>query len=138
MDNLYWNHPTLEIHTTETLLVERAWGTCHQWKQERCFKSVSSSFRASDGGDDGFGRLFSWKLFREWLASKDVRWGEAAWRIGVLDKVSDVITNSATRAARRAPHDTFLTTAQKHTTNFTSDEGIHPLSCSSKTTWIAT
>ena len=42
---------------------------------------------------------------REWLASKNVRMDpqprEAAWRIGVLDKVLDVIKNTATRAARR-------------------------------------
>ena len=28
---------------------------------------------------------------------------EAAWRIGILDKVLDVLKNAATRAARRAP-----------------------------------
>ena len=31
---------------------------------------------------------------------------EAAWRIGILDKVLDVLKNAATRAARRAPEDT--------------------------------
>ena len=36
----------------------------------------------------------------------DPQAGEAAWRIGVLDNVLDVITNSATRAARRAPQST--------------------------------
>ena len=50
------------------------------------------------------------RLFREWLASKNVRWdpqpAEAAWRIGILDKVLDVLKNAATRAARRAPEDT--------------------------------
>ena len=30
---------------------------------------------------------------------------EAAWRIGILDKVLDVLKNAATRAARRAPED---------------------------------
>ena len=53
---------------------------------------------------------FREKPFREWLASKSVRWdpllGEAAWRTGVLDKVLDATNNYATRAARRAPHDT--------------------------------
>ena len=50
------------------------------------------------------------RLFRERLASKNVRWdpqpAEAAWRIGILDKVLDVLKNAATRAARRAPEDT--------------------------------
>ena len=44
---------------------------------------------------------FLGKKFREWLASKNVRWDpqpdEAAWRIGVLDKVLDVIKKSTTR-----------------------------------------
>ena len=48
--------------------------------------------------------------FREWLASKNVRWdpqpAEAAWRIGILDKKLDVLKNAATRAAMRAPEDT--------------------------------
>ena len=39
-----------------------------------------------------------------------MRWdpqpAEAAWRIGILDKVLDVLKNAATRAARRAPEDT--------------------------------
>ena len=38
-----------------------------------------------------------------------VRWdpqtAEAAWRIGILDKVLDVLKNAATRAARRALED---------------------------------
>ena len=42
--------------------------------------------------------------------SKNVKWdpqpAEAAWRIGILDKVLDVLKNAATRAARRAPEDT--------------------------------
>ena len=53
---------------------------------------------------------FRERLFREWLASKNVRWdpqpAEAAWRIGTLDKALDVLKNAATRAARRAPEDT--------------------------------
>ena len=53
---------------------------------------------------------FRERLFREWLASKNVRWdpqpAEAAWRIGILDKVLDVLKNAATRAVRRAPEDT--------------------------------
>ena len=53
---------------------------------------------------------FSLELFRARLAPKSLRWDpqrrEAAWRSGVLDKVLDVIQKSATRAARRAPHDT--------------------------------
>ena len=52
---------------------------------------------------------FGEELFREWLASKKVRWnpqlGEAVWRVGVLVTVLDV-EKYATRAARRAPHDT--------------------------------
>ena len=50
---------------------------------------------------------FRERLFREWLASKNVKWdpqpAEAAWRMGILDKVLDVLKNAATRAARRAP-----------------------------------
>ena len=53
---------------------------------------------------------FRERLFRERLASKNVKWdpqpAEAAWRIGILDKVPDVLKNAATRAARRAPEDT--------------------------------
>ena len=53
---------------------------------------------------------FRERLFREWLASKNVKWdpqpAEAARRIGILDKVLDVLKNAATRAARRAPEDT--------------------------------
>ena len=53
---------------------------------------------------------FRERLFREWLASKNVKWdpqpAEAAWRIGILDKVLDVLKNAATRAARRAAEDT--------------------------------
>ena len=53
---------------------------------------------------------FRKRLLREWLASKNVKWdpqpAEAAWRIGILDKVLDVLKNAATRAARRAPEDT--------------------------------
>ena len=49
-------------------------------------------------------------MFRERLASKNAKWdlqpAEAAWRIGILDKVLDVLKNAATRAARRAPEDT--------------------------------
>ena len=52
---------------------------------------------------------FRERLFREWLASKNVKWdpqpAEAAWRIGILDKVLDVLKSAATHAVRRAPED---------------------------------
>ena len=52
---------------------------------------------------------FRERLFREWLASKNVMWdpqpAEAAWRTGILDKVLDVLKNAATRAAKRPPED---------------------------------
>ena len=53
---------------------------------------------------------FRERLFRERLASKNVKWdpqpAEAACRIGILDKVLDVLKNAATRAAKRTPEDT--------------------------------
>ena len=41
-----------------------------------------------------------------WPPRTDPQPGQAVWRTGVLDKVLDVVKKSATRAARRAPHDT--------------------------------
>ena len=48
---------------------------------------------------------FSSKAFKEQLAAMDVTFlpepGEAAWRIGILDKTLDTLKESATKAARR-------------------------------------
>ena len=49
----------------------------------------------------------------------DPQSGEAAWRIGVLDRVLHVIISSATQAARLAPHDT------SSENNFDSCAGAH-------------
>ena len=74
------------------------------------------------------------------VASKNVRWDpqreEAAWRIGVLDKVLDV-----TETLPRELHDghlmtrgvrTFWTVVQKHTTKSTDEEVTHHFNCSSE------
>ena len=67
--------------------------------------------------------------FSEWLASKNVGWdplpGEAAWRIGVRDKVH--AAHLKTLHVR-----TSSTGLNKHIINFTGDEGTHHFSCSSK------
>ena len=128
MDNYYWKHPLKEVHVKGTLLVDvssraaviRIWRTAprqellgnvsaseaRQMLQESWFKFYG---RPETVMTDPKG-CFRERLFREWLASKNVRWdpqpAEAAWRIGILDKVLDVLKNAATRAARRAPEDT--------------------------------
>ena len=128
MDNFYWKHPLKEVHVKGTLLVDassraaviRIWRTAsrqellgnvsaseaRQMLQESWFKFYG---RPETVMTDPEG-CFRERLFREWLASKNVRWdpqpAEAAWRIGILDKVLDVLKNAATRAARRAPEDT--------------------------------
>ena len=128
MDNFYWKHPLKEVHVKGTLLVDassraaviRIWRTAsrqellgnvsaseaRQMLQESWFKFYG---RPETVMTDPEG-CFRERLFREWLASKNVRWdpqpAEAAWRIGILDKVFDVLKNAATRAARRAPEDT--------------------------------
>ena len=128
MDNFYWKHTLKEVHVKGTLLVDassrvaviRIWRTAsrqellgnvsaseaRQMLQESWFKFYA---RPETVMTDPEG-CFRERLFREWLASKNVRWdpqpAEAAWRIGILDKVLDVLKNAATRAARRAPEDT--------------------------------
>ena len=84
---------------------------CQRRKQDKCYKNRGSSFtdvqKTVMTDPEG---CFRERLFREWLASKNVKWdpqpAEAAWRIGNLDKVLDVLKKAATRAARRAPEDT--------------------------------
>ena len=124
----YWKHPTKEVHVKGTLLVDassraavvRTWRTAprqellghvsaseaRQMLQESWFKCNG---RPETVMTDPEG-CFRERLFREWLASKNVKRdpqpAEAAWRIGILDKVLDVLKNAATRAARRAPEDT--------------------------------
>ena len=77
-----------------------------QMLQESWFKFYGRPERAMTDPEG----CFRERLFREWPASKNVRWdpqpAEAACRIGILDKVLDVLNNAATRAARRAPEDT--------------------------------
>ena len=128
MDSFYWKHPLKEVHVKGTLLVDassraaviRIWRTAprqellgnvsaseaRQMLQESWFKFYG---RPETVMTDPEG-CFRERLFREWLASKNVKWdpqpAEAAWRIGILDKVLDVLKNAATRAARRAPEDT--------------------------------
>ena len=128
MDNFYWKHPLKEVHVKGTLLVDassraaviRIWRTAprqellgnvsateaRQMLQESWFKFYG---RPETVMTDPEG-CFRERLFREWLASKNVKWdplpAEAAWRIGILDEVLDVLRNAATRAARRAPEDT--------------------------------
>ena len=128
MDNFYWKHPLKEVHVKGTLFVDASsraavipiWRTAprqellgnvsaseaRQMLQESWFKFYG---RPETVMTDPEG-CFRERLFREWLASKNVKWdpqpAEAAWRIGILDKVLDVLNNAATRAARRAPEDT--------------------------------
>ena len=128
MDNFYWKHPLKEVHVKGTLLVAassraaviRIWRTAlrqellgnvsaseaRQMLQESWFKFYP---RPETVMTDPEG-CFRERLFREWLASKNVKWdpqpAEAAWRVGILDKVLDVLKNAATRAIRRAPEDT--------------------------------
>ena len=128
MDNFYWKHPTKEVHVKGTLLVDassraavvRIWRTAP--RQELLGKVSASEARQmlQESWCKFYGRpetvmtdpegCFRERLFREWLASKILKWdpqpAEAAWRIGIVDKVLDVLKNAATRAARRAPEDT--------------------------------
>ena len=124
----YWKHPLKEVHVKGTLLVDassraaviRIWRTA---PRQELLGNVSASEARQMLHESWFkfyGRpetvmtdpegCFRERLFREWLASKNVKWdpqpAEAAWRIGILDKVLDVLKNAATRAARRAPEDT--------------------------------
>ena len=116
MDRFSWKHTTKEVHVKGTLLVDassraaviRIWRTAP--RQEHLGNVSASEARRPESVMTDPEGCFSERLFREWLASKNVRWdpqpAEAAWRIGILDKVLDVLKNAATRAARRAPEDT--------------------------------
>ena len=63
--------------------------------QESCFKFYGRPERVMTDPEG----CFRERLFREWLASKNVRWdprpAEAAWRIEILDKVLHVLKNAA-------------------------------------------
>ena len=157
MDNFYWKHTLKEVHVKGTLLVDassrvaviRIWRTAsrqellgnvsaseaRQMLQESWFKFYG---RPKTVMTDPEG-CFRERLFREWLASKNVRWdpqpAEAAWRIGILDKVLDVLKNAATRAARRAPEDTSCETlfddcTEAHNELHRRREAIHLSNCS--------
>ena len=128
MDNFNWKHTMNEVHVKGTLLVDassraavvRIWRTAP--RQELLGNVSASEARRmlQESWFKFYGRpetvmtdpegCFRERLFREWLASKNANWdpqrAEAAWRIGILDKVLDVLKNAATRAARRAPEDT--------------------------------
>ena len=128
MDNFYWKHTMKEVHVKGTLLVDASSRAAVVWiwrtapRQELLGNVSASEARRmlQESWFKFYGRpetvmtdpegCFRERLFREWLASKNVKWdpqpAEAAWRIGILDKVLDVLKNAATRAARRAPEDT--------------------------------
>ena len=128
MDNFYWKHPLKEVHVTGTLLVDassraaviRIWRTAPRQELLGNVSALEARQMLQESWFKFYGRpetvmtdpegCFRERLFREWLASKNVKWdpqpAEAAWRIGILDKVLDVLKNAATRAARRAPEDT--------------------------------
>ena len=130
MDNFYWKHPLKEVHVKGTLLVDassrvavvRIWrnasrqellgnvsaSEARQMLQESWFKFYG---RPETVMTDPEG-CFRERLFREWLASKNVKWdpqpAEAAWRIGILDKVLDVLKNAATRCRQESSRRHFL------------------------------
>ena len=128
MDNFYWKHPTKEVHVRGTLLVDassraaviRIWKTAPRQELLGNVSSLEARQMLQESWLKFYGRpetvmtdpegCFRDRLFREWLSSENVKWdpqpAEAAWRIGILDKVLDVLKNAATRAARRAPEDT--------------------------------
>ena len=128
MENFYWKHPFKEVHVKGTLLVDASSRAAVVWiwrtapRQELLGNVSASEARRmlQESWFKFYGRpetvmtdpegCFRERLIREWLASKNVKWdpqpAEAAWRIGILDKVLDVLKNAATRAARRAPEDT--------------------------------
>ena len=127
MDNVYWKHTTKEVHVKGTLLVDassraavvRIWRTALRQELHGNVSASEASQMLQESWIKFYGRpetvmtdpegCFQERLFREWLASKNVKWdpqpAEAAWRIGILDKVLDVLKNAATRAARKAPED---------------------------------
>ena len=106
MDNFYWKHPTKEVHVKGTLVVDassraavvRIWRTAP--RQELLGNVSASEARRmlQESSFKFYGRpetvmtdlegCFRERLFREWLASKNVRWdpqpAEAAWRIGIF------------------------------------------------------
>ena len=129
MDNFYWKHPTKEVHVKGALfggcLFESGCGpdpaNCTlsgtSWKcigvgsEADATRVVVQVLRTTRNSHDRTRKdAFENACFREWLASKNLKWdpqpAEAAWRIGILDKKLDVLKNAATRAARRAPEDT--------------------------------
>ena len=128
MDHFYWKHPTKEVHVKSTLLVDassraavvRIWRTA---PRQELLGNVSASEARQMPQESWFTfyghpetvmtdpeGCFRERLFREWLVPKNAKWdpqpAEAARRIGILDKVLDVLKNAATRAARKAPEDT--------------------------------
>ena len=112
---------TLLVDASSRAAVIRIWRTAHrlellgdvsasearQMLQESWFKFYGRPETVMTDPEGCFRERF---VFREWLASKNVKWdpqpAEVAWRIGILDKVLVVLKNAATRAARRAPEDT--------------------------------
>ena len=100
MDSFHWKHPLKEVHVKGTLLVdeERLWSRSGELHPVRNFLEVSASEARRMLQESWFkfyGRpetvmtepegCFRERLFREWLASKNVKWdpqpAEAAWRI---------------------------------------------------------
>ena len=128
MDNFYWKHSTKEVHVKGSFLVDassraavvRIWRTASRQELLGNVSSLAARQMLQESWFKFYGRpetvmtdpegCFRDRLFRERLASKNVKWdpqpAEAPWRIGILDKVLDVLKNAATRAARRAPEDT--------------------------------
>ena len=107
MDNFYWKHPTKEVHVKGTLLVDASSRAavvqicelhpvrnflemCQRQKRDKCYKNRGSSFTDVGNSHDRPEGCFRERLFREWLASKNVKWdpqpAEAAWRIGILEQ----------------------------------------------------
>ena len=125
---VYWKHPTKEVHVKGTLLVDassraavvRIWRAAPRQELLGNVSSLEARQMLQESWFKFYGRLetvmtdpegcFRERLFQEWSASKNVKWdlqpAEAAWHIGKLDKVLDVLKNAATRAARRAPENT--------------------------------
>ena len=128
MDNFYWKHPTKEVHVKGSLLVDASsraavvqiWRTASRQEHLGNVSSLEARQMLQESWFKFYGRsktvmtdpegCFRDRLFRDWLASKNAKWdpqpAEAPWRIGILDKVLDVLKNAATRAARRAPEET--------------------------------
>ena len=146
MDNFYWKHPVKEVHVKRTLLVDasskaaviRIWRTAprqellgnvsaseaRQMLQESWFKFYG---RPETVMTDHEG-CFRERLFREWLASKNVKWdpqpAEAAWRIR-MQRLVPPGELPKTPLARLCS-----TIAQRLTTSYTVGEVIHLSNCS--------